>query len=413
VSTELQAYLDHAATSPLRPEALAAMLPLLGEHFGNPSAANSPGRRARLALDDSREDVADCFGCEPGEVVFCSGGTEAANLAVYGTMAAAGAAAAAGAGARAGAGDDVAGGVICSAIEHPSVLRAVESLGGTSFGVRSDGVVDLDELDGLLRPDTRLVAVMLANNEIGTIQPIAEVAALVRRRSPGAVLVVDAVHAASWMDLAAFNREVRIDILFVSAHKFGGPKGAGALVVRNRVAWAPVGRGGAQERGRRPGTENVPGIAGMAAALRATTVERPQLLPRISSMRDRLLDGILGSVEGVLETGTSVRAGSDAGIGGVPGRSGKVPGSCHLLVDRVEQDELLFLLDSERIYASAGSACASGAAEHSHVLNAIGIDPGSDRAALRLSLGYSTTDSEIDYAVGVVPKVIEHLRSFS
>ncbi len=301
---------------------------------------------------------------------------------------------------------------VCSAIEHPSVLRAVESLGGTALGVRADGVVEMDELERVLCGDTRLVAVMLANNEIGTIQPVAEVAEVVRRMAPGAVLVVDAVHAAPWTDLAAINREVRIDILFVSAHKFGGPKGAGALVVRNGVAWAPVGRGGAQERGRRPGTENVPGIAGMAAALRATTLERPLLVRRVASLRDRLLDGILGSVEGVSETGVSAGAGAGAG-GGAPDRSRKVAGGCHLMVDGVEQDELLFLLDAERIYGSAGSACASGATEQSHVLNAIGIDPAANRAALRLSLGYSTTDSEIDYAIGVVPKVIEHLRSFS
>jgi cysteine desulfurase len=406
VSTELSAYLDHAATSPLRPEALAAMLPLLGEHFGNPSASNSPGRRARLALDDAREDVADCLGSEPGEVVFCSGGTEAANLAVFGTIAAA------------RTNSERNAGIICSAIEHPSVLRAVGTAGGTAVGVGHDGIVDLDELEGLLCSETRLVAVMLANNEVGTVQPIAEVAELVRRRAPGAVLVVDAVHAACWIDLAAVNCEVGIDLLFVSAHKFGGPKGAGALVVRSGVPWVPIGRGGAQERGRRPGTENVPGIAGMAAALRATTTERPHLVTRVASMRDRLTDAILGAVEGVAETGMNTGSAISSGTGGgVPDRSCKVAGSCHLLVDRLEQDELLFLLDTERVYASAGSACASGANEESHVLKAMGISAGvnpagSSPAALRLSLGYSTTEAEIDHAAGVVPKVIEHLRSF-
>jgi cysteine desulfurase len=387
---------------------------LLGEHFGNPSASNSPGRRARLALDDAREEVADCLGSEPGEVVFCSGGTEAANLAVFGTIAAA------------GTDPKTKARVICSAIEHPSVLRAVEAAGGRAVGVGYDGIIDLDELESLLCGDTRLVAVMLANNEVGTVQPIAEVAELVRRTAPGAVLIVDAVHAACWIDLAAVNREVGIDILFVSAHKFGGPKGAGALVVRSEVPWVPVGRGGAQERGRRPGTENVPGISGMAAALRATTTERPQIVRRVASIRDRLADAILGSAEGVTETGMT------AGTDRAPDRSGKVAGSCHLLVDRVEQDELLFLLDTERVYASAGSACASGANEPSHVLRAMGIGaasnpagterpgterpgterPGTEPAALWLSLGYSTTEAEIDHAAGVVPKVIEHLRSF-
>lgn len=355
-------------------------------------------------MDDAREDIADCLGSEPGDVVFCSGGTEAANMAVFGVIAAG------------GADDDSRTRAICSSIEHPAVLRAVESIGGGGVGVRADGAVDLEELERRISPETRLVAVMLANNEVGAIQPIADVAGIVRRAAPEAVLVVDAVHAVCWLDLAEINRQIRPDVLFVSAHKFGGPKGAGALLVRPGTRWAAVGRGGSQERERRPGTENVPGIAGMAAALRATTEERPEMVGKVASMRDRLADGMLGAVGGLTETGVAVYGGDgdgSGGDGGAPDRSGKVAGSFHLLVDGVEQDELLFLLDAERVYASGGSACASGAAEPSHVLRAMGLDTGANRAALRLSLGYSTTPAEIEHALGVVPKVIEHLRSFN
>jgi cysteine desulfurase len=381
------AYLDHASTSPLRPEALAAMLPLLTEHFGNPSSANAPGRRAKLAVDDARDQVADALGCLPGEVVFCASGTEAANLAIMGAAAAA-------------KRDRVQVHFVCSAIEHHSVLRAVETSGGRTVAVGADGIVDLDCLSETLRAQhVTGVAVMLANNEVGTIQPLGDVARVVRRWAPSAVLVVDAVHAAPWLDVAGICDAGAADVLFVSAHKFGGPKGIGALVVRGGTPWVPIGRGGAQERGRRPGTENVAGIAGMAAALTATVAQRPALVPRIARMRDRLADGIVASVPGIVESATD--------------RTKKVAGSCHLLVSDVEQDELMFLLDSEGVYASAGSACASGASEPSHVLDAMGLgSKGTQRAALRLSLGYTTTEAEIDRALRVVPKVVEHLRSF-
>jgi len=385
----VKAYLDHASTTPVNPAALAAMLPLLTEHYGNPSAANAPGRRARRVLDEAREEVAVGLGCAPGEVVFCSGGTEAANMAVFGTVAAAG---------------TPAGRMICSAVEHPAVLKAVMSAGGSTVGVGYDGVIDLDALGSALGADVSLVAVMLANNEVGTIQPIQKVAGLVRERSPGAVLLVDAVHAAASLDVAELCSEA--DMVFVSAHKFGGPKGSGALVVRTGTRWVPVGRGGAQERERRPGTENVAGIAGMAAGLTAAVSERADATARVGDLRDRLAESLCSSSHSITETGA--RRAADGRVD----RSGKVAGSCHLTISGVEQEELLFMLDSEGVYASAGSACASGAAEPSHVLEAMGVDLSRPQAAaLRLSLGPTTSDAEIDHAVGVIPKIVEHLRA--
>ncbi len=368
------------------------MLPLLADNYGNPSAANAPGRRARLVLDEARDQLAYCLGCAPGEVVFCSGGTEAANMAVFGTMAA--------------ADESTNPTALCTAIEHPAVLRPVLDRKGSTVRVESNGVLDLDALESKLGPDVALVAVMLANNEIGTVQPVTQVAELVRSLAPRAALLVDAVHAIGWLDVAEVCSGA--DMIAVSAHKFGGPKGTGALVVRSGTHWTPVGLGGAQERERRPGTENLAGIAGMAAALRAATLEMPQAVVRIASQRDRLADSNCSSVGGVFET--AVELGPD----GKPDRSRKVASSCHLIVEGVERDELLFLLDSEGVYASAGSACASGSAEPSHVLEAIGVDPSAKDglgSALRLSLGHTTTDAEIDHAISVVPKVVEHLRA--
>jgi cysteine desulfurase len=254
------------------------------------------------------------------------------------------------------------------------------------------------------------------------VQPIAEVAKLVRTRAPDALLFVDAVHAVPWLDVADLCSDA--DLVAVSAHKFGGPKGIGALVVRNttsaptgpRPRWLPPTRGGAQERERRPGTENVAGIAGMAAALRATVSDRASAVVRLARLRDGLADALCSSLPGVSLQGvreTGVHVGPD----GRPDRTSKVAGSCHLVIEGVEQDELLFLLDSEGVFASAGSACASGAAEPSHVLEAMGVsarlaESGAGfGAALRLSLGHSTSAAEVEHAMAVIPKVVEHLRA--
>ena len=246
----MPAYLDNAATTPMRPEAVEAMLPFLRDRFGNPSGAHAVAREARKALDEAREAVAACLGAEPGEVVFTGGGTEADNLAVTGAHAA------------------QPGAVVCTAIEHHAVLHAAAALGARVAPVGPDGVVDLDRLAELLDPTVTVVSVMLANNEVGTVQPLDRVAALVRERSPEAILHTDAVQAFQWLDVAA--AAAGCDLVAVSGHKFGGPKGVGALVVRSGVALRPILHGGGQERGRRSGTHNVAGIVAMAAAMQAT-----------------------------------------------------------------------------------------------------------------------------------------------
>jgi cysteine desulfurase len=269
--------------------------------------------------------------------------------------------------------------------------------------VDRSGRVDLDALAGALGPEVGLVSVMLANNEVGTVQPLAEVATLVREHAPRALLHTDAVAAVGWLDVGALTSVA--DLVSVSAHKFGGPKGVGALVVRDGARLAPVLHGGAQERGRRPGTTDVAAVVGMAAALRAATEARDQMVERVGALRDRLAHGLVSSIEGVGES--AVRAGIDDG----DDRWAKVASSCHVRVEGVDQEELLVLLDDEGVCASAGAACASGALEPSHVLLAMGYSPTESRSAIRFSLGYTTTGEEIDHVLTVMPKVVERLRA--
>ena len=381
----MRAYLDHAATTPMRPESLAAMLPYLTEHFGNPSGSHALARRARMAIDEARDDVAQCLGCEPGEVVFTSGGTESDNLAVLGVHASG------------------RGTVVCSAVEHHAVLNASDAVGGVTVPVHGTGIVDLDALRCSLGPEVGLVSIMLANNEVGSVQPIAEVAAVVRELSPGALVHTDAVAAVGWLDVATLAADA--DLVSVSAHKFGGPKGVGALVARSGAQLAPVLHGGAHERGRRPGTHDVAGIVGMAAAMRAAVDGRVHTASRVGGLRDRLADGLVASIRDTRETAVPARAGASVD------RSAKVAYSCHLCVGGVDQEELLVLLDDEGVCASAGAACASGAIEPSHVLLAMGLSAAEARSAVRLSLGYTTTDDDIDHVLTVIPKVVERLRA--
>ena len=369
------AYLDHAATTPLRPEALEAMLPFLTHQFGNPSGSHAVSRAARAAVDEARQTVAQSLGCDAGEVVFTAGGTEADNLALAGLVAKRG------------------GSVVCGATEHHAVLHATHALGGRVVGVDGNGVIDLDALAAALDDDVAVVSVMLANNEVGTIQDLAGVAAVMRRRAPRAVLHTDAVQAFAWLDVATLAAPAAL--IAVSAHKFGGPKGVGALVVRSGTEVAPLLHGGGQERDRRSGTHNVAGIAGMAAAMAATVNGREATNSRVTALRDRLADGLLAAVPGAVETGD---------------RSGRVPGSCHLRFPGVESEALLLLLDDAGLCASAGSACASGALEPSHVLAAMGVPRQEALASVRLSLGVTTTDDEIDLALKTIPEAVARLR---
>src|SRR4051812_39687727 len=373
----MTAYLDHAATTPMRPEAVDAMLPFLTERFGNPSGSHAVAREALKALDEARDVVAGCLGARPGEIVFTAGGTEADNLAIVGRH-----------GVRPGA-------VVCTAVEHHAVLHSCRALPESRTApVRPDGVVDLAALAALLDPTVTVVSVMLANNEVGTIQPLAEVAQAVRAAAPDAVLHTDAVQAFPWLDVAGLAAEA--DLVAVSAHKFGGPKGVGALVVREGVVIEPIIHGGGQERDRRSGTYNVAGVVGMAAAMQATVAGRDATVERVGRLRDRLADGLLSGVPGTTETGD---------------RKAKIAGNCHLSFTGVESEALLVLLDGAGVCASAGSACTSGAVEPSHVLTAMGVPTERAMGALRLSLGVTTTAADVDLALEVIPPAVERLRS--
>ena len=384
-----RAYLDHAATTPLRPEALEAMLPLLTEGFANPSGAHTESRRARIALDDARDQLAELLGADPGEVVLTSGGTEADDLAVNGGWEAV----------AATRPDGPPPAVVCAAMEHHAVLQACRGLaartGAVLREVRSgpDGLVDLDALVEACRPDVGLVSVMAVNNEIGTVQPLAEVARIVAGRAPGAVLHTDAVQAVPWLDAGLTASAALVS---VSGHKFGGPKGSGALVVRTGTRVRPRIDGGGQERGRRSGTPNVAGAAGTAAALAATVASRPDEVARVTRLRDRLADGLLAAVPGMVESGD---------------RANRVAGILHVRVAGIESEAAVVLLDEAGVAASAGAACSSGAVEPSHVLESMGLDRRGASSGLRFSLGVTTTGQDVDHALAQVPGVLDRLRN--
>ncbi len=373
--TATAGYFDWAASTPMRPEAVDAMMPFLTEHFGNPSGAHGAARRAARALDESREIVAQALGAEPGDVVFTAGGTEADNLAIVGSIRSREYRA------------------VCSAIEHHAVLDVVVANGGRVIPVDSSGIIDLEALEAALTPDVAVVSVMLANNEVGTIQPLRRITRLVSKRAPSAVIHTDAVQAVSWVDVADLARHAQL--ISISAHKFGGPKGVGALVVRRGTRVHPMLLGGGQERERRSGTQNVAGVVAMAAALHITVDEREREVKRVTALRDRLVDTMVATVPGVTET---------------VDRDLKIAGNAHILVAGVENEALLFLLDRAGVCASAASACASGAMDPSHVLAALGVDRAAAFGALRLSLGFGSTDVDVDHLLGVLPGAIAQLR---
>lgn len=374
----MPAYLDHAATGPMRPEAVEAMLPFLSDRFANPSGAHRRARDARRAIDEAREELAALVGCAPGDIVFTSGGTESDNLAVFGL----------------GSGD---GAAVCTAVEHHAVLDPVVSLHGRVVAVDRSGRVDVDDLRRALADGpVRLVSIMAVNNETGLIQPIDEAAAVVRAEAPDAVIHSDAVQAFCWTDVARTCAPV--DSFSLSAHKFGGPKGVGALVVRAGIPLRAQQLGGGQERERRSGTQNVAGIVAMVVAARGTAAERDAEIARIGALRDRLLDGLVARIDGLVET-----------LG--PDRSGRAAGIAHVCIPGVESEALLYLLEREDVSASAASSCASGAVQSSHVLAAMGVDADLARGSLRLSLGHTTSSSDIDDALVVVPAAVERLRN--
>jgi cysteine desulfurase len=369
----------------MRPEAVAAMLPFLSDHPGNPSGGHAVARVAKTALEEAREEVAAILGCAPGEVVFTGGGTEADNLAVKG-----------GARAARASGRD---GIVTSAVEHKGVLAAAARLKSEGFrvasvGVDRGGILDLDQLAHALDDRTAVVSVMLVNNEVGTIQPLAEVAEVVRARAPHALLHTDAVQAVPWLDVA--DHVADVDLVAISGHKFGGPKGVGVLVVRDGNRLEPEIEGGGQERGLRAGTVNVAGAVALATALRVTDERRKVDVDRVTVLRDRLTRGLRDAVPSMFFNGDPDR---------------KVAGNLHVGFPGVESEALLLTLDAAGVSAAAGSSCSSGANEPSHVLEAMGLSRGDALASVRFSLGFASTNSDVATALDVIPRAVEQLRT--
>jgi cysteine desulfurase len=374
-------YLDHAATTPLRREALEAMLPYLTEHFGNASSLHGIGRRARAGLDEAHETVARALGATPREIVITSGGTEANNLAVKGA---------------AWAGKARGHRIITSSVEHHAIghtVRYLEKFGFEIVELPVDryGRVDPDEVEAAITPKTILVSIMLANNEVGTIQPMAEIAERVRRYK-GVLLHTDAVQAAPYLpiDLAALD----VDLMSIAAHKFEGPKGVGALFVRHGTNILAQQQGGSQERYRRAGTENVAGAVGMARALELAAFEKAETAPRLRRLRETFAAAV-GAAEGVVETGHPTE---------------RLPGLASFVVPGLDGSAVTMALDLADVACSTGSACVSGSTEVSHVLLAMGYPAEEARGALRFSLGRTTTEAEIAQAAELVLATLAHQR---
>ncbi len=377
-------YLDHAATTPLRPEARAAMEPFLGRRFGNTSSVHTTGREARMALEDARERVADLLGARPDEILFTSGGTEADNLAVLGHWRAMGRP------------------VVVSAVEHSAVRSAAaqaarEGAAVTTVGVDEGGRLDLDALDEALADAPALVSVMWANNEVGTLQPVEEIARRCQER--GASFHTDAVQAVGHQRVSV--ADVPCDLLALSGHKLGGPQGVGALYVRSGTRLDPLVHGGGQERGLRPGTTNLAGAVGLAAAMTAAHTDLAGELDRLAGLRDRLQHAIIEGTPSITEGAPGVT------VNGAPDR---LPHILHLSVDAVAPDVLLPALDMAGLSISAGSACHSGASAPSHVLLAMGR--GGD-AVVRFSLGWPTTPADVDEAATRFLDVLARVRSLA
>jgi cysteine desulfurase len=378
------AYLDYAASTPVRPEALAAMLPFFTETFGNPSGGHAVARAAKSALESARESVATDLGAEPGEVVFTAGGTEADNLAVEGAARSA---------RERGLGD----GVVVAAFEHKAVLAAADRLGREGFRidvapVTAGGIVDLEALATLVDEHTVVVSVMLVNNEVGTIQPLADVVRIVRARSPHAVVHTDAVQAASWVDVAVLAAEV--DLISVSAHKLGGPKGVGALILRDGVAVEPLIKGGAQEGRKRAGAENLAGIIGFGVAAEIARAELEKMVS-LATLRDRLEASARERVPDVVIMSERVA---------------RLPNTSLIAARGVKAETLVIGLDLAGFAVSAGSACSSGKVEPSHVLAAMGVAPELAEGAIRVSLGFGTKNTDIQAFLEVWSKLVGRMR---
>ena len=378
-------YMDANATTPLLPAVFEAMRPFLLEQFGNASSIHQPGQYARAAVDEARDRMARLLHCRPSEIVFTSGGTESDNLALFGTLA---------------AGQHL----ITSTMEHHAVLHAAEALEKRGVAVTylpcdASGVVQPEALQAALRPETRLVSVMLANNETGTVQPIAELARVAKAYSPEILFHTDAVQAAGKLRIDLAGALKQVDLLSLSGHKMYAPQGTGVLFSRRNVRLTPVAYGGMQERQRRAGTENVAGIValGVAAKLAGEWLEDGSG-QELTALRDHFEQTLLAAIP---ETGVN-GAGTE-----------RTPNTANLYFDHVEAEALVIALDLKGLSVSGGSACQSGATEPSHVLTAMGLDPARARASVRFSMSRLTTRDEVEFALALIPEAVARLRALS
>ena len=381
---KMKIYADNAATTKMSRTAMEAMLPYMEEYFGNPSSLYSFGQQAKEALESARASVAECIGAQPREILFTSGGSEADNQAIL---------SAAALGRKAGKTH-----IISDSIEHHAVLHTLQKLEKEGFSVtylpvHSDGIVRVEELEAAIRDDTCLVTIMYANNEIGTVQPIRQIGEICREKK--ILFHTDAVQAVGHLPIDVMSES--IDMLSASAHKFHGPKGVGFLFARKGIRLTNLIEGGAQERGRRAGTENVPGIVAMAAALKESVAHLEENARHAAVLRDRLIAGLAEIPHSALN-GDAVK---------------RLPSNVSFCFEGIEGESLLLLLDDKGICASSGSACTSGALDPSHVLLAIGRVHDVAHGSLRLTLGEDATEGEVDYIIRSVKEVVEYLRGFS
>jgi cysteine desulfurase len=384
----MRIYLDHNATTPVDREVLEAMLPYFAETYGNASSIHSSGQRARSAIEQARASVAAFLGAQPKEIVFTSGGTEADNLAIFGAVAAA-----------KNSRRHEQPHVITTQIEHHAVLQSCQALEKrgvtvTYLPVSSDGLVDPGDVRRALRPETALITVMHANNELGTVQPVAEIARVAAEA--GVCFHTDAVQACGKLSLDV--QQLGVNLLSISGHKIYGPKGVGALYVRSGTPLDPLFYGGRHERGLRPGTENVPGIVGLGKAAELAARHMAAESSRLTALRDRLETGLLAAIPHARVNGSCQH---------------RVPNTSNMSFSYAEGEAMMIALDLQGLACSTGAACASGAIEPSHVLTAIGLLAEDAHASLRFSLGRGTTAEEIDFALQVIPSVVQRLRDLS
>ena len=375
-------YMDHSATTPVREEVVEAMLPFYRELFGNPSSVHAPGRTVRRALEEAREKTAQALGAEPAEIFFTAGGTESNNITLRGAAKKRG----------------KPGHIITSSIEHHAVLDVCSELAAeghqvTFLPVDHYGRVSIDQLQAAITSDTFMISIMAANNEIGTLQPLAAIGEVARNHQ--ILFHTDAVQMVGQLPLDL--KSLNVDFLSLSAHKFNGPKGIGARYVRKGVKVSPLYCGGGQERKLRPGTENVPGIVGLSRALELAVAEMADKKKRLEAMRHKMIKELLAISETILNGHPEER----------------LPNNVNVSFKHIEGEAVLLSLDLEGIAASSGSACSSGSLEPSHVLSAIGLDHPTAHGSIRFSLGWGNTEEDVDYLLQVVPRVVDKLRRIS